>query len=252
MHDLTLSRMPGKEALKAFHKPEDIAERLAAQQRHSYLKDVVFGAVDGTVTTFAIVAGVAGAALELRMALILGLANLLADGFSMATGNFLASRTVRDEVQKARRIEAHHIEVFPEGEREEVRQIYRAKGFSGRILKEIVRVITKNRERWIDTMLVEEHGLPLATPSPLIAAGATFVSFAVAGLLPLAPLLFGSGTLDDGLFFYSACLTGAGFVLIGILKSVILRTSKFGSVVETLVLGGIAAALAYGVGFYFR
>jgi vacuolar iron transporter family protein len=252
MHDSVIKGSAGKEMLHAVHQPEAIAKRLARQQRHSYLKDVVFGSVDGTVTTFAIVAGVAGAAADIRIALVLGLANLAADGFSMAAGNYLSTKTVRDELKRARRIEEYHIDVVPEGEREEVRQIYRAKGFSGSVLNEIVRVLTRNKERWVDTMVVEEHGLCLATPSPWIAALATIVSFCVAGLLPLLPLIFAGGSLTTDLFLYSAAFTGVGFVIIGIMKSLVLKTSTLWSLLETLTLGGLAALLAFFVGFLFR
>lgn len=252
MHDKVVKGPGGKARLEAVHHPDAIAERLAGQPRASYLKDAVLGSVDGTVTTFAIVAGVAGAAADIRIALVLGIANLLADGFSMAAGNFLSARTVRDELEKARKLEEHHIDQVPEGEREEIRQIFQAKGFSGEILDEIVRIITRNRKRWIETMLVEEHGLPLDTPSPRLAAGVTFTAFCAAGVIPLLPLIFADGFLTSSVFTFSAVATGFGFILIGMLKSVVLRSNLVRSVLETLVLGGLAAAIAFGVGWLFR
>ena len=117
--------------------------------------------MDGTVTTFAVVAGVAGAGLPRGVAIILGMANLLADGFSMAAGNYLSTKTDRELVDRARRVEEMHVEQVPDGEREEVRQIFAAKGFEGQILDEIVNVITTDRRRWVDTMLTEELGLRL-------------------------------------------------------------------------------------------
>ena len=128
--------------LEAEHTPTAIAERLQASTAHSYLRDFVFGAIDGTVTTFAVVAGTAGAGLPRGVAIILGIANLAADGFSMAVGNYLSTKVERQLIDKARRHEERHIAEVPEGEREEVRQIFAAKGFSGGVLEEIVRVIT--------------------------------------------------------------------------------------------------------------
>ncbi len=117
--------------LEAEHRPDRIRERLGAEQRHSYLGDAVLGGIDGCVTTFAVVAGCAGGGLPAGVAILLGLANLLADGFSMAAGNFQAAKTRRDQVDRARLHEERHVEHVPEGEREEVRQIYRRKGFEG-------------------------------------------------------------------------------------------------------------------------
>ena len=90
-------------AVMAAHTPEAVRERLLAAPRHSYLRDFVYGSVDGAVTTFAIVSGVAGAGLPGRVVIILGLANVAADGFSMAASNFLGTRAERQLLEQARR-----------------------------------------------------------------------------------------------------------------------------------------------------
>ena len=129
----------GNEHLHRMHTPDAIATRLASATEHSYLGDFVLGAVDGTVTTFAIVAGVAGAQLEggITIAIILGLANVLADGFSMAVSNFLRARADREVVEQFRRMEEAHIDEVPAAEREEIRQIFAGKGFGGDVLDRI-------------------------------------------------------------------------------------------------------------------
>ena len=139
-------------------------------EEHTEAAVLVYGGVDGAVTTFAIVSGVAGAELEATIVLILGAANLLADGFSMAVGSFLGARTEADHRRRIRAIEEDHIDRVPEGEREEVRQIYRAKGFDGALLEQVVQRVTADRDLWIETMLVEEHGLPPVARSPGRAA----------------------------------------------------------------------------------
>lgn len=235
-------------SLEADHTPEAIARRLQAVGHHSYLSDLVLGAIDGTVTTFAIVAGVAGADLPQHVAIILGVANILADGFSMAASNFLGTQAQRHLVEQVRETEARHIEAFPEGEREEVRQIFAAKGFEGDVLERIVNVITQNRKQWIDTMVTDEFGLQLCGPSPWRAAAATFLAFMAAGFVPLVPFLLPIRISGTTIFLLSAAATMATFFLIGIAKGRLLERSMWRSGLETLAVGGAAAVMAYGAG----
>ena len=211
---------------------------------------MVYGAVDGAVTTFAIVSGVEGAALSSGVVIVLGLANLLADGFSMAAGNHLATRSEQELIDKVRRAEHHHIAVYPEGEREEVRQIFRNKGFEGPELERIVEVITADREQWVDTMMAEELGLSDQPRDPTRAALTTFGSFIAAGLVPL--LAFGYqhfvGDVPGGAFAISSALTAVAFFSIGALKARVVERSWYGSGLETLLIGGGAAVLAYTTG----
>jgi VIT1/CCC1 family predicted Fe2+/Mn2+ transporter len=233
--------------LEADHSPEAIRARLEGTKGHSYLGDAVLGAIDGCVTTFAVVAGAVGAGFPRGVAIVLGFANLLADGFSMAVGNYQATRSDHELVEKARRIEERHIDEVPEGEREEVRQIFAHKGFKGRLLEEVVEVITHNRRLWVDTMLVEELGLRIGGPGPLRAALTTFVAFGAVGLLPLAPLFLPG--LDSGqTFAISSLATGVAFFGVGMVKGHVVHRSILRSGLSTLAVGGVAAGLAYLVG----
>ena len=220
--------------------------------RHSYLGDFVLGAIDGAVTTFAVVAGVAGADLPNSVALILGGANLLADGFSMAAGNFLSTQAEEHLIERVRLGEESHIETVPEGEREEVRQIFAAKGFDGDVLDQIVEVITRDRKRWVDTMLTEEFGLPLDTPSPSRAALATFCAFALAGFIPLAPFCLPAELSSRGIFVTSAVATAFTFLVIGVAKGYVVSRPLIRSGLETLAIGSAAATMAYLVGGALR
>ena len=234
--------------LEHSHEPAAITERLRNGHKASYLRDFVYGGIDGAVTTFAIVAGVVGAALSSKVILILGLANLLADGFSMAASNYSGMKTVVDDVERLREIEKKHVRVDPDGEREEVRQILAEKGLSGETLEDAVRKITSNEKRWIDLMLVEEYGLAPDQPSPMKAAFATFVAFVICGAVPLLPFAFG---VENG-FEVSIVMTGMVFVLIGAAKAKWSLAPWWRSSLETLFIGGAAAAMAYIVGYLLK
>jgi VIT1/CCC1 family predicted Fe2+/Mn2+ transporter len=229
------------------HSTEAIAARIASVN-HNYIRDFIYGGIDGAVTTFAVVAGVAGAALQWHIVLILGFANLVADGFSMAASNYLGTKAERDDYLRLEKIEYRHIEQFPEGEREEVRHIYREKGFEGEDLERAVDLITSDRGRWVKTMLSEEYGLPNEIRSPMVAAIMTFSSFIICGLVPLVPYLFRT----EHSFAVSSVMTAITFFLIGSIKSRWSTASWFRSGTETLLVGSAAAVLAYGVGILLR
>ena len=230
------------------HTLEAIRERLSSGPRHNYLRDCIYGGVDGAVTTFAVVAGVVGAELSTAVVLIMGFANLAADGFSMAASNFLGTKAEREDFERLEAVERRHIEIIPEGEREEVRQIYRGKGFCGDDLERVVALITADRSRWVRTMLTEEYGLPAEVRSPLKAALATFVAFCLCGLVPLLPYVFGARDA----FRLSTLLTAGVFFAIGSLKSRWSTASWWRSGLSTLAVGGLAASLAYAVGLLLR
>lgn len=238
-------------ALHDEHLPHRVARRLRRSAESQNVSDAVLGGIDGCITTFAIVAGAVGAGFSAPVALILGFANLIADGFSMAVSNYEALKVRSELREKLRRIEEEHIDFVPSGEREEIRQIFRGKGFEGGILERIVDTITANRRLCVDTMLMEEHGLQRSDTKPWQSALVTFAAFALAGAIPLLPLLFGSGDMQER-FMFSAALAAVVFFSIGMLKSLVSSRSALVSGLSTLLTGGTAAALAYAIGRLLR
>ena len=243
------------ELLEAEHTPQAIEQRLADGPAHSYLRDWVYGAIDGTVTTFAVVAGVMGAELSAGVILILGVANLLADGFSMAVSNYLGTSAEDELREKLRRAELDHIRLHPHGEREEIRQIFAAKGFEGEDLDRAVKTITADVDRWVDTMLIDEHGVALVGPNPFRAAWTTFWAFVVIGAVPLLAfvyLIFDRGFEIDRAFALSSIMTCVAFFAIGALKSRFVDQAWWRGGLVTLGVGGLAAVIAYGAGVVLR
>jgi VIT1/CCC1 family predicted Fe2+/Mn2+ transporter len=239
---------------EAEHTPEAIRNRLDQMTGGDYLKDSILGAIDGAVTTFAVVSSVAGAGLSSSLVIVLGVANMLADGFSMAAGNFSGTRAENQSAKKYRREEEEEIESHPEGEREEIRQIFQAKGFEGETLEKVVKTITSDKKRWVDTMIQEEHGLPLNPPSAMKSALATFAAFLLIGTIPLiAYFLDAAFDTFSGSAFPAACtLTAAAFFAIGAFKSRFTDQHWFSGGLETLAIGTFAAIMAYLIGYLLR
>ncbi len=228
-----------------------IRDRLLERRRPRYLGDAVLGGIDGCVTTFAVVAGAVGGGLSTGVVVILGFANLLADGFSMGVSNYLGTKSEQQEMDEIRRNERLHIEQVPHGEREEIRQIFASKGFEGEILDKIVEVITSNHELWLETMLREEHGFGSGARKATAAGLATFLSFLFVGLIPLLPFLV-PGLAVSQRFLFSAVITAIAFAAVGVVKGYVVKQSIVRSGMETLIIGSVAASLAYLVGWWLR
>ena len=232
--------------LEHTHTREAIRERLSQDTQSNYLRDWIYGGIDGTITTFAIVAGVVGADMPGSVVLVLGLANLIADGFAMGAGNYSGTKAEIDDYRRLLAVERKHIEAEPSGEREEVRQIFAGKGFDGPDLERIVDVITADKERWAKTMAVEEYGLSPALKSPIRAALSTSSAFVLSGLVPLISYLVA--------YSLTECVVATGLVFFGIgaAKSRWSLAGWLRSGMETLVIGMSAAGLSFWIGYALR
>jgi VIT1/CCC1 family predicted Fe2+/Mn2+ transporter len=246
--------MENIEKHKKLHTPEAIKKRFSSTPKVSYLKDFVYGGMDGAVTTFAVVSGVAGAGLSSTVVIILGLANLFADGFSMAVGCFLSVKTEVAQLEKARLHEDSHVEKYPEGEREEIRQIYASKGLEGAELEKMVSIITSDKKIWIETMLKEEWGLSLHHANPLRAGGTTFLAFILIGCIPLLSFILNqfSPQLIENPFLISILLTAVAFFIVGAIKAQFLNKAWYIGGLQSLLLGASAAFIAYFVGVFLK
>lgn len=220
-----------------------------------YIGEFVYGGIDGSVTTFAVVAGAAGAKLDSSVIIILGFANLIADGFAMSVGSYLSNKSELENFKKHERVEYWEVENLPEKEREEIREIYEAKGFEGELLEQVVDVITADKDRWVDVMMKEELNMTKEDKSPFMMGFMTFISFILVGFIPLIIYVWDYTAGIDmnqlssrDLFGTSILLTSLAFIGIGWLKSYVTETARIRSVLETLFLGAAAAVLSYLVG----
>ena len=218
--------------------------------KKDYISEFVYGGIDGAITTFAVVAGAEGASLGISVVVILGLANLIADGFSMSVGNFFSTKAEMDAYERHRQVEYWEVDNLREKEVQEIREIYEAKGFKGALLEQVVEVITADKDVWVDTMMKEELEMVKSDKAPYKTAGMTFISFIIVGSVPLLSYVFvGSGpAIQNDLFLYSCILTAVALAIVGSFKSFVTEKNMFIGIFETLFLGGLAALLAYFVG----
>jgi len=121
-----------------------------------YIKDIVYGANDGIITTFAVVAGVAGAGLANSVIIVLGVASLLADGFSMAASNYLGTRSENSLYRKEEKREMDEVENVPEKEKEEIREIFSREGFDKNQANQLTDIVSNNKKFWVDFMMKYE------------------------------------------------------------------------------------------------
>lgn len=227
---------------------------------NTYLREIVYGGSDGIVTTFAVVAGFAGAqgshpidsAFPFLTVLLFGLANLFADGSSMALGNFLSTRAGQDLYKSESLKEAREINKNPNHEFQETVDILtKNKGFSQEDAEAIAKRYQKNPTYWTEFMMT--HELEMQNPegeNPTLMALATFVSFTFFGFIPLVPYVFFRG--DPNSFLISIFFTGFALVLLGVLRWVVTRIHPLRSIGEVVAIGSISAAIAYIVGIFFR
>lgn len=221
------------------------------------LREVVYGGNDGIVTTFAVVAGFAGAAAEgagpvgAVAVLLFGLANLFADATSMGLGAFLSSRSERDIYRKVRAAEVRSIAADPEGGRREVVALLARRGVPARDAEAFADLYLRNPPLMADFLMA--HEMRMSDPesaSPAVDAAMTFLSFLLFGAIPLVPYFLLPPTY--GTFLLSVAATFAALVLLGLLRWKVTIESLGRCVGETVLIGGTCAAVAFAVGLAFR
>jgi VIT1/CCC1 family predicted Fe2+/Mn2+ transporter len=213
-----------------------------------WLRPAVFGAMDGLVSNFALMAGVAGgtaAAGGDRAAVVLaGLAGLAAGAFSMAAGEYTSVASQSELAEQEFENERLELSRNAEGEAKELAQIWVRRGVDLELAEEVARQLGRNPEAALEVHAREELGLaPGELPNPWVAAGSSFLAFALGALVPLLPYLFGAQTL-----VISAVLAVIGLFVAGVLVSRVTARSWWFSGLRQLVVGVLAALVTFGVG----
>jgi len=218
-----------------------------------YLSEFVYGGIDGCVTTFAVVAGSVGAGLDSAVIIILGFANLLADGFAMSVGAYLSIKTEKDNYSKHKNRELESDKQDPDYKKERITQVFKSLGYKEQALDVVVDQVTKDSERWIDIVLKEEMKIIPEKKSPLKIGGVTYFSFILIGIIPLLIYVIDFlSPIKGDLFIIASVLTGLGFLIIGWLKAYVNNTRISKGIIETLALGAVAAIVAYFIGDFLE
>lgn len=226
----------------------------------TYFKEVIYGGIDGIVTTFAVVAGFAGAALSgddtlqlsFFVVLLFGLANLFADAASMGLGNFLSVRSEKDLYKVVRKSEQETIKTDEAEQVATTINLLKSSGFSEEQASVLAHTYKHNEEYWLDFIM--HHKQEMTDPrgeNEMFTGFATFVSFIVFGSIPLIPFMFVWGGDAATTFKFSAIGTFLALIALGLLKWKVVGANIRASLFEVVAVGGTAAVLAYLVGTFF-
>jgi len=219
------------------------------QHEHSdvtggWLRPAVFGASDGLVSNFALIAGVAAGSSGSKIVVLAGTAGLAAGAFSMAAGEYISVRSQAEQALAEIETERNEIAKRPLAEERELAGMYVEKGLDPALAREVARQLSRDPAVALDVHVREELGLdPGALPSATLAAGSSFISFAIGASLPLLPYVLGA----DGLW-PALLLTLMGLFLCGALVTRLTPRPWWYGGARQVLIGAVAAAVTYGVG----
>lgn len=210
----------------------------------SGIRDATLGANDGLVSVLTIIAGAAGATTG-KAVLLAGAAALVGGAISMGIGGYVSAKAYRAYFRKELEREVREMQELPDVERQEIREIYRARGFEGQLLEEVVRTITSDPKVWLRVMMQEELGLSQGFAEPLGAALTVSISFLLGGAVPVIPFIFGSGL---GVLALSSLLTAVALVGAGTVRTRFTGERPGRAGAELVAMAAVGVAVAYGVG----
>ncbi|MBI4058137.1 VIT1/CCC1 transporter family protein [Candidatus Gottesmanbacteria bacterium] len=232
------------------HTSPVISHSLHEPHRDFSLSDIILGGQDGLVNVLGVILGVAAASADVRLVQAAGLAATFAESISMAAVAYTSSRAEQEHYISELQREQWEIEHYPEGEREEIRQIYIKRGFEGKLLEDVVKTITANKKTWIEVMMSEELKLqPHTNGQSLRSAWIVGSSAVVGSLIPLLPFFILSVTSAIVISLLLSAMTLFG---VGMYKGRITIGKQYRSGIELAVIGIVSALAGYAVGLFFK
>ena len=229
------------------HPGSTEGEQSTAASKSGTLRAAIFGINDGLVSNFSLIMGFIGAGVDKSVVLLAGVAGLLAGAFSMGAGEYVSMKVQREVYERLIHLEAHELAMEPEEEREELAEIYVRKGIPAELAESLAESIMADPELALDTHAREELGLDpeQGLGSPWGAAASSFLTFSFGAFVPIVPLLFTGGVRAT---VASAIISGLTLVGVGAAISSLTGKSAVVSGLRQLLVGGIAAAITYGIG----
>lgn len=213
-----------------------------------WLRPTVFGMMDGLVSNFALIAGVAGASATTNQVSLAGLAGLVGGAISMATGEYISVQSQNESTRAEVAVELHELTHNSAAEQAELTQMYIARGVDPDTAAKVSEQLSRTPEQALRIHAQEELGVdPTQLPSPYTAAGSSLLAFAVGAVLPLLPYLLGAKSL-----FVSAILAVVALFLAGAVTSRLTGRSWLFGGMRQLLLGAFAAAVTFGIGALFH
>ena len=210
------------------------------------VRDIVIGMADGLTVPFALAAGLAGTVSAASVIVVAGLAEIAAGAIAMGLGGYLAARTDRDHYAAERERELRETEETPQQERAEVMKLFRDYGLTAAQAKPVVEAITANRGRWVDFMMRFELGLNPPDTRGAPRSGLTIAaSYIAGGLIPLCPYML----LADAqrALQFSVAVTLVALFVFGAIKAIFTEINPLRGGVQTTLIGGVAATVAFTI-----
>lgn len=212
-----------------------------------YLRNIVLGFNDGLVSTIALVAGLTGAGVGGTIIILAGVAEMVGAAISMALGTYLSMKSEKEYYEKLVKQEKKEMKEIPEIERKEVEDIYKARGFSGNLLKQVVDKICSDKKVWLKVMMEEELGFKEVPDNHKKASIVIFIAFIAGALIPITPFLLLS---VQEAFITAVTASAIGLFVVGAAKTKITEKNWLKSGLETLAVGAIASIAAFYLGEY--
>ena len=211
----------------------------------AWVRDATLGANDGLVSVLTLLAGVSGANVSGNVVLIAGLAALVAGAISMSVGAYVSAKAYRSYYRAELRKEVEEMREKPDVEREEIREIYRDRGFEGELLERVVETITSNPRTWLKVMMSEELGLSPQFGRPVSAAAVMFGAFLVGGIVPVLPFFFTEGTPA---LLIALCVTALALMAAGAIRSRYTGERPLVAGLELVAMAAIGFGAAHLIG----